>query len=127
MGSTLMSQLMIAGEFSVLVSQYPTGVEQLKRTGAPIEWVATEPWIIYPIGIAVTAKNSHPAAGRLYVDFILSQEGQTVMKSLSRIPARKDVLPDPPQLIQGRKLFVVKPASAETYSKYNAELLRYFR
>ena len=127
MGSTLMSQLMIAGEFSVLVSQYPTGVEQLKRTGAPIEWVVTEPWIVYPIGIAVTAKNSHPAAGRLYVDFILSQEGQTVMKSLSRIPARKDVLPDPPQLIQGRKLFVVKPASAETYSKYNAELLRYFR
>jgi iron(III) transport system substrate-binding protein len=127
MGSSLMSQLMIAGEFSLLVSQYPTGVEQLKRIGAPIEWVPTDPWIIYPIGIAVTAKNSHPAAGRLYVDYILSQEGQTVMKSLSRIPARKDVLPDPPQLIQGRKLFVVKPASSETYSKYNAELLRYFR
>jgi iron(III) transport system substrate-binding protein len=127
MGSTLMSQLMIAGEFSVLVSQYPTGVEQLKKMGAPIEWVATEPWIVYPIGIAVTAKNSHPAAGRLCVDFILSQEGQTVMKSLSRIPARKDVLPDPPRLIQGRKLLVVKPASSETYSKYNAELLRYFR
>jgi iron(III) transport system substrate-binding protein len=127
MGSTLMSQLMIAGEFSLLASQYPTGVEQLKKIGAPIEWISTDPWIIYPIGIAVTAKNSHPAAGRLYVDFILSKEGQTVMKTLSRIPARKDVLPDPPQLIQGRNLFVVKPASSETYSKYNAELLRYFR
>jgi iron(III) transport system substrate-binding protein len=126
-GSSLMNQLMMAGEFPLLISQYPTGVEELKKTGAPIDWVPLDPWFVYPIGIAVTAKNSHPAAARLYVDFILSEEGQTSMRQLSRIPARKDVLPNPPRLMQGRKLFIIKPASSAVYNKYNAEMLRYFR
>ena len=126
-GSSLMNQLMMAGEFPLLISQYPTGVEELKKTGAPIDWVPLDPWFVYPIGIAVTAKNSHPAAARLYVDFILSEEGQTSMRQLSRIPARKDVLPNPPRLMQGRKLFVIKPASSAIYNKYNGEMLRYFR
>ena len=126
-GSSLMNQLMMAGEFPLLISQYPTGVEEIKKTGAPIDWVALDPWFVYPIGIAVTAKNSHPAAARLYLDFILSEEGQTSMRQLSRIPARKDVLPNPPRLMQGRKLFVIKPASSAIYNKYNSEMLRYFR
>lgn len=126
-GSSLMNQLMIAGEFSLLVSQYPTGVEELKKTGAPIDWVPLDPFFVYSIAIAETARNSHPAAARLYYDFALSQEGQAVLKKLSRIPARKDVLPDPPQLIQGRKLLVVKAASSEVYDRFNNELLRYFR
>jgi iron(III) transport system substrate-binding protein len=126
-GSSLMSQLMLAGEFPLLISQYPTGVEELKKTGAPVDWIPLDPWFVYPIGIAVTAKNSHPAAARLYVDFVLSEEGQTFMRQLSRIPARKDVLPNPPRLMQGRKLFVIKPASSAIYNKYNGEMLRYFR
>jgi iron(III) transport system substrate-binding protein len=126
-GSSLMNQLMMAGEFPLLISQYPTGVEELKKTGAPVDWVPLDPWFVYPIGIAVTARNAHPAAARLYVDFILSEEGQASMRQLSRIPARKDVLPNPPRLMQGRKLFVIKPASSAIYNKYNAEMLRYFR
>ena len=126
-GSSLMNQLMLAGEFPLLVSQYPTGVEEFKKAGAPVDWVPLDPWFVYPIGIAVTAKNSHPAAARLYVDFILSAEGQTFMRTLSRIPARKDVLPNPPRLMEGRKLFVIKPASSAVYNKYNKEMLGYFR
>ena len=49
------------------------------------------------------------------------------MRHLRRIPARKDVLPIPPRLMQGRKLFVIEPASSAVYNKHNAEMLRYFR
>jgi len=126
-GSSLMNQLMMAGEFPLLISQYPTGVEEIKKTGAPIDWVALDPWFVYPIAIAVTAKNSHPAAARLYLDFILSEEGKSAMRQLSRIPARKNILPNPARLMQGRKLFVIKPASSAIYNKYNSEMLRYFR
>ena len=48
-GSSLMNQLMMAGEFPLLISQYPTGVEEIKKTGAPIDWVALDPWFVYPI------------------------------------------------------------------------------
>jgi len=30
-------------------------------------------------------------------------------------------------VMQGRKLFVIKPASSPVYNKDNAEMLRYFR
>jgi iron(III) transport system substrate-binding protein len=126
-GNTITGQLLVAGEFPLVVSQYPTSVEELKKLGAPIDWVALQPHFVYSIVIGVTAKNSHPAAGRLFVDYVISEEGQKVMRSLSRVPARKDVLPDPPRLIQGHKLLVVNPASSEDYNRYNNEYHNYFR
>ena len=126
-GNTITGQLLVAGEFPLVVSQYPTSVEELKKLGAPIEWAPLQPHFVYSIVIGATAKSSHPAAGKLFVDFVLSEEGQKVMRSLSRIPARKDVLPDPPRLIQGHKLLVVNPASSEDYNRYNNEYHKYFR
>jgi iron(III) transport system substrate-binding protein len=126
-GNTITGQLLVAGEFPLVVSQYPTSVEEYKKLKAPIEWVPLEPHFVYSIGIAVTQKQPHPASGRLFVDFVLSKEGQEVMRSLSRIPARKDVFPDPPKLIQGHKLLVVNPASSEDYNRFNNEYHKFFR
>ncbi|HEY2989595.1 MAG TPA: extracellular solute-binding protein [Candidatus Binatia bacterium] len=126
-GNTITGQLLVAGEFPLVVSQYPTSVEEYKKLKAPIEWVPLEPHFVYSIVMATTAKQPHPAAGRLFVDFALSEEGQKLMRGLSRIPARKDVLPDPPNLIQGHKLLVLNPASSEDYNRYNNEYHKYFR
>ncbi len=126
-GNTITGQLLVAGEFPLVISQYPTSVEELKKLGAPIDWVPLEPHFVYSIVIATTGNQPHPAAGRLFVDFVLSEEGQKVMRSLSRIPARRDVLPVPPNLIQGHKLLVVHPASSEAYNRFNNEYHRYFR
>lgn len=126
-GNTITGQLLAAGEFSLVVSQYPTSIEEMKKVGAPVDWVPLQPHFVYAQGIGVTAKNSHPAAGRLFVDFCLSEEGQKVFRGLSRITARKDVLPIPPKLIQGHRLLVVNPASAEDYNRYNNEYHKYFR
>ncbi len=126
-GNTLVSQLLTAGEFPLAVSLYPTRVEELKKIGAPVDWVPLEPHFVYCIGLALTAKNSHPAAAKLFIDFALSQEGQLALKAVSRITARNDVLPDPPGLIQGHKLLVVNPISEEDYSRYNKEYHSYFQ
>ena len=126
-GNTLTGQLLVAGEFPVVISQYPTSAEELKKVGAPIDWVPLQPHLVYSIVMAATAKNSHPTAGRLFVDFVLSEEGQQVLRGLSRIPARKGVLPNPPNLIQGHKLLVVNPVSNEDYARFNNEYHKYFR
>jgi hypothetical protein len=44
---------------------------------------------------------SHPNAARLFNDFILSKEGQEMLRGMQRIPVRKDVEPDPPRLFRG--------------------------
>jgi iron(III) transport system substrate-binding protein len=126
-GNTITGQLLVAGEFPLVVSQYPTSVEEMKKRGAPIEWVPLQPHFVFPIVMAPTAKQPHPAGSKLFVDFILSEEGQKIMKSLSRIPARKEVFPEPPNLIQGYKLLVVRPTSSEDYNRYNNEYHKYFR
>jgi iron(III) transport system substrate-binding protein len=126
-GNTITGQLLAAGEFSLVVSQYPTSVEEMKKAGAPVEWVPLQPHFVYAQGIGVTAKNSHPAAGRLFVDYCLSQEGQMIFRGLSRITARRDVLPNPPKLIQGHKLLIVNPVNNDDYNRFNNEYHNYFR
>lgn len=126
-GNTITGQLLAAGEFSIVVSQYPTSIEEMKKAGAPVEWIPLQPHFVYAQGIGVTAKNSHPAAGRLFVDYCLSEEGQVIFRGLSRITARRDVLPNPPKLIQGHKLLIVNPVSNDDYNRFNNEYHKYFR
>ena len=126
-GNTIIGQLLAAGEFSLAVSQYPTSVEEMKKSGAPIEWIPLQPHFVYAQVLALTAKNFHPAAGKLFIDYCLSEEGQQVLRGISRITVRKDVLPNPPKLIQGHKLLVVNPVSADDYNRYNNEYHKYFR
>ena len=55
------------------------------------------------------AKASNPSSGKLFIDFILSKEGQEMVKRFRRIPTRTDVDPDPPRLFKGYKRIVDHP------------------
>jgi len=59
-------------------------------------------------------KPPHPEAAKSLVDFLLSQDSQKAMARLHSVPSRPDVLPDPPGLSKGLKLYPVKPELAET-------------
>ena len=100
-GRTLIAQLVAAGEFKGALTAYSTTFEQLKPAGAPVDWVYLNPVFanIHPTGLS--AKAPHPNAGRLFLDFILSKRGQTIIKNLRRIPDRIDVVPDLPRLVEG--------------------------
>jgi iron(III) transport system substrate-binding protein len=89
---------------------YSNRVERMKATGAPIDWVRFRgPTITAINAIAIPEKAPHPNAARLFVDFVLSKEGQTLLRALRRIPARPDVLPDPPSLTKGLNLYPARP------------------
>jgi len=53
--------------------------------------------------ISVAGKPPHPAAAKLFVDFLFSKESQLKLREMNRIPARMDVEPDPPRLFKGFK------------------------
>ena len=50
-----------------------------------------DPVITSPSQVAIAAKAPHPAAARLFVDFLLSKEGQRLIESRGRVPARTDL------------------------------------
>jgi iron(III) transport system substrate-binding protein len=104
---TLLVQLLAAGEVSLVVNVNGHSVEQFKTKGAPVDWVAINPVIISVHPVAVSANAKSPSAARLFVDFVLSKEGQTLISGLQRIPSRLDV---PPKFERLTKGLVLRPS-----------------
>lgn len=125
-GHGLLMQLTVAGELPICVVLYSNDVEYAKRTtGAPVDWVRLKgPTITVFNAMSITAKAPHPNAAKLFVDFSLSKEGQEVLRRFKRVPARPDVLPDPPGLVQGLNLY---PARPEELVKNYQETVTQFR
>jgi iron(III) transport system substrate-binding protein len=117
-GRTLLAQLVAAGEFHGTLTSYTHSFETLKASGAPVEWVALPPTFANLHPVALNAKAPHPNAGRLFIDFMLSQKGQEVVRALKRIPDRMDTLPDPPTLIQGIIPAFTTPEVYEDFDRY---------
>ena len=65
----------------------------------------------------IAAKAPHPNAARLFADFILSKEGQEMLRHFQRIPVRKDVEPDPPRLFRGFKRVLESPEGYKNFDE----------
>ena len=120
---TVITQLLAAGEFPLGLT-YSHQAATMKRRGAPVEWVRTAQPIVTglkPIGLS--AKAQHPNAGRLFIDVVLSKEGQELIKSFNRIPDRGDVTSE---LKEGTKLFPADPRWGDTYAKHVEEFREIF-
>ena len=111
-GATQRTQLLAAGEFPLAIS-YTHTVEWSKSQGTSVDWVNLEPVVIKFDGIMLGAKAAHPNAAKLFIDFVLSAQGQTLLQSFSRVTLREGVEPNPPRLIKGFKRVVLHPEKAE--------------
>ena len=86
-GHTLMAELVAAGEMSMAVDAHVQGVARLKEKGAPVEWKALQPAFGQPSSVGVAKRAPHPNAAQLFGDFILSRDGQEIIKSRNRVPS----------------------------------------
>ena len=86
-GHTLMVELVAAGEMAMAVDAHVQGVARLKEKGAPVEWKALQPAFGQPSSVGVAKRAPHPNAAQLLADFILSREGQEIIKSRNRVPS----------------------------------------
>ncbi len=107
-GASQRTQLLAAGEFPLAIS-YTHTIEWSKSQGTPVDWVNLEPVVIKFDGIMLGAKAAHPNTGKLFIDFILSQQGQELLQSFRRVTLRDSVEPDPPRLIRGFNRVVLHP------------------
>jgi iron(III) transport system substrate-binding protein len=93
-GHILLAELIAAGEIPVGLTVYNSNAESLKRRGAPIDWVPVEPVVGRPQGIGVARNAPHPHAALLFVDFVLSPQGQELLNSMGRVPVSSKVKTD---------------------------------
>jgi iron(III) transport system substrate-binding protein len=94
-GKTLSMQLVAAGEFPIakgILHRYLA----MKKKGAPIQTVTLPtPTLAGMRVIALHADAPHPNAAKLFIDFMLSKEGQETLVDISYHPIRLDVKVDP--------------------------------
>ena len=102
-------------------------IEANKTKGAPVDWVNLEPVVVQVDSIMLGARAPHPNAAKLFIDFVLSQQGQELLQSYRRPTLRNGVEPDPPRLIKGFNRVVLHPEKAQSAQeslKLYREILR---
>jgi iron(III) transport system substrate-binding protein len=86
-GHTLLAELVASGEIPLVATIYNHNAERLLVNGAPIKWKALDPTFGRPNAVAVSKRAQRPNAALLFVDFMLSPQGQELIKQRNRVPA----------------------------------------
>lgn len=78
MSSRAVVNLVVSGEAVMTLPASVGHVMLDKQKAAPVEWVALEPVPTAQGYVALASKPPHPHAAMLFIDFLLSEEGQQI-------------------------------------------------
>lgn len=107
--SVMRVQLMLAGESALTIAARGRRVTEYKSQGAPIDFRIFDPYAGEPNFVALMQRSSHPHAALLFMDWILSEEGQTRLADVTgRISIRKGIKHKPwvQELLQNDFVFL---------------------
>ncbi|MGH7774890.1 MAG: ABC transporter substrate-binding protein [Candidatus Binatia bacterium] len=125
--ATLADELLAAGEYPLFANAAPGNTERMKKKGAPVDWARMNTLPTYPILVSVSSHTKSPNSAKLLADFLLSEDGQKVLREIPRIPARTGVESNPPHLIKGVNIFYVNiSAMSEKADDLEAEFRKTF-
>jgi iron(III) transport system substrate-binding protein len=106
-GHTLLANLVVSGEVPLALTTYAYKVEQLRKGGAPIDWLVLPPGVARFEGVGVMRRAPHPDAAALFFEFMLT-DAQDILRERDFFPAsrRSKALP------AGVSVTIIDPAKA---------------
>jgi len=97
-GYTNTSNLLTAGEFPVAITRAHR-IEDARAKGAPVDWSTdADPVVISIHPIGVSERAPHPAAARLFYNFLTSVEGQSLFTDEGFLSSHSGVKPRFPRM-----------------------------
>jgi ABC-type Fe3+ transport system substrate-binding protein len=126
-GNTLVLQLLAAGEYPVATGVYEYSVEDLKTRGAPVDWIGLEPVITYTVAVSLPSQPPRPFAAKLFIEWLLSKEGQEVVNQYGRVPIRDDVESRYGKLLKQHKLLMTDVDLGQREVEVNETFRKLFR
>ena len=75
-------------------------VLSLSKQGAPLWFAPMQPLFLSPSLVFLSSNASHPYAGALFIDYLLSEEGQKIIVTTNRTPAHAKVKSPESQLLE---------------------------
>jgi ABC-type Fe3+ transport system substrate-binding protein len=100
---------MHTGNALLVIARAPVIQGYMKKLGSSIDWVSLDPIVAQIDAVMLSAQSLHPNAARLFVDFVLSKEGQSALAGVQQIPVRRDIEPRSKPALRGHKWFVERP------------------
>lgn len=108
----------ISGEHPLALTTFFHHSVISRAQGAPVQWVPLEPIIAVGNIVSIVKDARHPNAAKLFVDFLVSEEGQAVFREANYTPTHPDVSSKLPPLKPGGekpKLQVITPEISAQY------------
>ncbi len=110
----------IAGEFPIALMIFNHHTVISAQQGAPSDWIPIQPVpaLLQTIGLAKYAP--HPHAAMLFLDYVLSEEGQRILQEADYLPSHPAVPAKTPSLkpdVSGYKTNVMSPDDLVKYDK----------
>jgi iron(III) transport system substrate-binding protein len=105
-GRTAQSQLLAAGERPLAIVLSGHTVLDLKAKGAPIDLTILDPYFAQANKLMIARHAPHPHAAALFIDWALSEEGQSMITTFGRVVTRKGVKQRFPELTAKESLLV---------------------
>jgi iron(III) transport system substrate-binding protein len=106
----------IVGEHALVIGVSAHNTEISVKAGAPVAFLPLGGAWATPHTIGVTAGAQHPNAARLFIDFVVSKEGQDIFRQAGYLPARPDTPPLSPKIspeLAGFPVNVIAPEELE--------------
>lgn len=99
-------EMVASGEVPIGLNAYLHIVERVKKKGGAVDWKPLPPTFGRPGVIGLSKNAPHPYAALLFADFVLSKEGQEIIRERGRVPTSKAV--DSP--VSNTKYAAIDPA-----------------
>jgi iron(III) transport system substrate-binding protein len=121
-GHTLLANLVVSGEVPFALTTYAYKAVQLRRSGAPIDWLVLSPGVARLEGVGVARRAARPHAAILFFEFMLT-DAQDILRDRDFFPARANAK----SLPEGADLHFLDPVKAlddsAKWSKYFREIV----
>lgn len=103
-GRALLTELLTGGEIAILVNNFLQNAVEAKRKGSPVELLALDPVVSAAGLVGINKLAPHANAAKLFVDFVLSKEGQELIVKTDRSSVRTDVAGNPIDMIKNVRI-----------------------
>ena len=100
---------MHTGKVSMVIARAPVVQGYKRKLRSPIDWIFLEPIVAQIDAVMLSSRSPHPNGARLFVDFVLSKEGQSAFAGIQQIPVRRDMEPRLNPTLPDHKWFVERP------------------
>lgn len=117
----------IAGQYPLVLCVFNYHVAISKGQGAPVQWLPLERSVLTFGTIALLKNAPHPNAGKLFLEYCLSEDGQKVTRDAGYIPADPRVAAATASLKPEAGNFKVNVISPDLYKKNGEEWTGIYR